>query len=99
MPKRLSGGNLSQMLVIFLPLLRVLNTKAVGKDLANGLQGHSLALRIAEHYEHPTDRADAAIESERTARSHAFHHAEERRGNDNVRRPARDCVLAGLLAI
>lgn len=73
------------MLVVFLPLLGVFDPKAVGKDLANGLQRHALAFGIAEDDEDPSDGANAAIEAECARGSKAFHHTQECRGDDYVR--------------
>lgn len=65
------------------------------EDSANSLQIHSLHVWVEEHNEQPSDEADAAIEAKSTTRGDPFHHREERRRNDDVRRPASDGVEHG----
>jgi hypothetical protein len=49
-------------------------------------------LRIAENNEKPSNEADPGVETKRTTRSHAFHHGEEGRSDDDVAAPACDGV-------
>ena len=86
------SSDLSHVLVFFLPLLRILDSKAISEDLSDGLKRHTLAFRIAEHDEDPAEEADTTVETKGARGSHAFHHGEEGGRDDDVGRPASDRV-------
>jgi|SRR5690242_5260739 len=76
--------HLCKLLVLLLPPARISDAKAVLKDLANVLKGHSLDFREAEDDEEPTDKADTSVETEGAGRSNSLHHSEEGGCDDDI---------------
>lgn len=81
------------MLVVFLPLLGVLNTKAGTENLSDRLEWHAFAFWVEEEDKYPTKEADTTVESKGATWRQSFHHGQEGRCNDYVGSPASDGVL------
>lgn len=86
--------DLSIVFMPFLPSLRVWNSKSITENLPDCFQWHTLALRVEEDDKKPSEEANAGVEPKRPTRSPAFHHGEERRGNDDVRTPTGHSILS-----
>lgn len=62
------------ILMLFLPFLRITDTKSIAEDLSDSLQWHSFALRIEENDEQPTNKADSSVKPKGAARRPSLHH-------------------------
>ena len=59
-------------------------TESVLEYLTNLFESESGNLWIKEDYQDPADAADSGIETKSTRGSHALHHGQESRGNNDV---------------
>lgn len=60
--------------MVSLPRLRISDAESFAENFTDGLQGHTLALRIEEQDEEPAKETDAGIEAKSTTWGPAFHH-------------------------
>lgn len=55
-----------ELLVLFLPLSCISNTKSVLEDFTDGFERHATNLGEAEDHEEPANKADTGVEAEST---------------------------------
>jgi hypothetical protein len=82
------------MLMLFLPILAELEAEAVFEHFTNRFKRHALDVRVEENDKQPSEKTNAAVETECSRRCDSLHHGEKCTADDDVCAPASTILLA-----